>query len=307
MEGFNDKKRRYLTVRKYTELEETQDDDLTTVEGLVGTVDQLTPVTRTTGPVSASKTVEQNLDLLDTAIGVDAVPTTRVVGPLVAANTPNANLTALDAAIGTDAQLTPLDRTESSTTLTSSMSVQEKIDLLDLVVGDDSQIADIPINIFKSQSIYENINALDTYKTVRTIVKTIGCVGDTTSDYHFVTADDQAEQVIDLGAIIPAKARVLDCMTLTNEEFTGLVTLVAETGVASSGAELITSATVYAADAITASINADALNVIPNAAEQHVYVSATPGANWASNSAGKVTVYITIIDITNLLGESIPI
>ena len=133
----------------------------------------------------------------------------------------------------------------------------------------------------------------------KTVKKTIGGIG-ITADFNFVTAGDKTEQVIDLGAIIPARARVIDTFTVTEAVFTGATTLVAETGISSSGAELIASATIYAADAVTSMAHATSLLNVPNVAALHVYVAATPGANWSNVTAGKVSVYITYIDVTGI-------
>jgi hypothetical protein len=130
---------------------------------------------------------------------------------------------------------------------------------------------------------------------IMTVSKTIGGVGVAACDFNFATAANTSEQVIDLGAIVPAKARILDVVTFTNSVFTGATTLVAETGVTSSGAELIGSATIYASNAITSLTHALGFNTAPSASAAHVYVSATPGANWSLVTAGKVTVYVTYI------------
>jgi hypothetical protein len=130
---------------------------------------------------------------------------------------------------------------------------------------------------------------------IMTISKTIGGVGVAACDFNFATATNTSEQVIDLGAIVPAKARILDVVTFTNSVFTGATTLVAETGVTSSGAELVASATIYAANAITSLTHALGFNTAPSASAAHIYVAATPGANWSLVTAGKVTVSVTYI------------
>lgn len=134
---------------------------------------------------------------------------------------------------------------------------------------------------------------------VKTVKKTIGGVGVADCDFNFATAANTNEQVIDLGAIVPAKARVLDVKTVTEVAFAGtnLSALVMETGNSSSGAQFIASATIMAANAITAA-NLTTMNVAPAAAASKVYCSATPtGANWAAVLAGKVSIYISYIEI----------
>ncbi len=143
-----------------------------------------------------------------------------------------------------------------------------------------------------------NVAALLTRAT-KTIKKTIGGIG-ITADFNFVTAANQNEQVIDLGAIIPAKARIIDVFLFTDAVFTGAVTLVAEVGITSSGHELINSATIYSTNAFLAMAADHNHTVIPVVAASNVYVAATPGANWSLVTAGKVSVYITYIDVTGI-------
>jgi hypothetical protein len=134
---------------------------------------------------------------------------------------------------------------------------------------------------------------------VKTVKITIGAVGVAGCDKNFTTAANTNEQVIDLGAIVPALARVLDVKTRTEVAFAGtsLSALVMETGNSSSGAQFIASATIMAANAITAA-NLTTMDVAPAAAASKVYCAATPtGANWSAITAGKVAVYVTYIEV----------
>jgi hypothetical protein len=134
---------------------------------------------------------------------------------------------------------------------------------------------------------------------VKTVKITIGAVGVAGCDKNFTTAANTNEQVIDLGAIVPALARVLDVKTRTEVAFAGtsLSALVMETGNSSSGAQFIASATIMAANAITAA-NLTTMSVAPAAAASKVYCAATPtGANWSAITAGKVAVYVTYIEV----------
>lgn len=128
-----------------------------------------------------------------------------------------------------------------------------------------------------------------------TVKKIIGGVGVADCDFNFVTAANTTEQVITLGAIVPAGARIVSVSTYTTAVFTGATTLVAEIGTASSGADFIASASIYAANAITATAAGGVFIAAPFSTATTVYVSATPGANWSSVTAGKVTVYVTYI------------
>lgn len=133
------------------------------------------------------------------------------------------------------------------------------------------------------------------FSTIPTVTKIIGGVGVTGCDFNFATAANVTEQVINLGAIVPAGARILNVSTYTTEVFTGATSLVAETGSASSGAQFIASATIYAANAVTATAAGGVFIAAPLSTATTIYVSATPGANWSGVTAGKMTVYVTYI------------
>jgi hypothetical protein len=133
---------------------------------------------------------------------------------------------------------------------------------------------------------------------VKTKKITIGGIGVTGCDFNFVTAANANEQVIDLGSIIPALARVLEIKTHTEVGFhANSTTLVAETGNSSSGHEFIGSTTIMALNAITQMAHDHFLTVAPAAAASKVYLSATPGANWSNVTLGRVAVYVTYLEI----------
>lgn len=192
---------------------------------------------------------------------------------------------------------TPVARTTGS--ITAAGTVNDNIDALDSAIGFEGQMSGTPHVVTFPTTVFQALDKLDTYKSVQTIKKTIGGIG-VSADFNFVTAANTNEQVIDLGDIVPAKARIVDVFTFTDAVFTGATTLVAETGTSSSGNELIGSATIYDANAITATANAGAFIAVPSASATHVYVSATPGANWSNVTAGKVSVYVTYINVTNI-------
>jgi hypothetical protein len=129
---------------------------------------------------------------------------------------------------------------------------------------------------------------------------TIGGVGVAGCDFNFVTAANQNEQPIDLGTVIPAKAIPLYVHLFTDAVFTGAITLVADVGLTTGAADFIASATIYATNAVLAPAAGSLALVPPLATAQHVWVNATPGANWSLVTAGKVSVYVTYVDVTNL-------
>lgn len=212
------------------------------------------------------------------------------------------------------------------------------------------------------------------FSNVKTVKKTIGGVSVQDCDFNFATADNVTEQPIDLGAIVPAFARVLDVKTITEVAFAHAVTgtasravasnvativtatahglatgnsvvvagmtdatyngtytitrtsntaftyalthadetttadlagtvtfsalaLAAETGNATSGNQFISSATIKALNAITAAAAGAPLAIAPTAAASKVWLSATPDGKWDHITAGKVSVYVTYIEI----------
>jgi len=257
-----------------------------------------TPVARTASPIVGSATINANIDALDAAIGVDHTPLARTVGLTAVANAVNANIDALDTAIGSDAQLTAAARTAGPVAVANS--VMQNIDALDEAIGFDGQMSGTPTVVVKTGTVFQALDKLDTYKSVQTVKKTIGGVGVAGCDFNFATAENQNEQNINLGALVPAKARIVDVFTFTDATFTGAVTLAADTGTTSGGAELITSSGILTANDITAAANAGAFIATPTATATSIYLNATPGANWNLVTAGKVSVYVTFINVTNI-------
>lgn len=144
--------------------------------------------------------------------------------------------------------------------------------------------------------VYTSIANLP-YKTVKF---TVGGVGVEDVDFNFTTAENQVEQAVDLGAIIPALARVVDVLVVTNTTFTGAVSLGIEVGTTSGGNELVTTADLITAGAINqiATGSSPKVNIVGTAS--HVFVNGSPGANWSLVTAGKLTIYISYIDVTNV-------
>ncbi len=230
--------------------------------------------------------------------GLNVTPAVRTNNPTLAANTINANITALDAAIGTDAQLTAVARTTGP--VAAANSVQQNIDALDSAIGFEGQMSGTPHVVTFPTTIFQALGKLDTYKSVQTVKKTIGGVGVAGCDFNFATAENQDEQSIDLGAIIPAHAKIFHALTITNTTFTGAVTLAADTGITSGGAELIASGGILTAGDFTEPATGALSPIAIVGTAGHVFLNATPGANWSAVTAGKVSVYITFINFTNI-------
>jgi hypothetical protein len=135
---------------------------------------------------------------------------------------------------------------------------------------------------------------------IKTVKITLGGVGVAGCDFNFATAANQNEQGIDLGAVIPANSRVVDVFAKTQAAFTGAISLTCKLGTASAGTQFSTGVDVIAANAFVFMLHASAFNVPPNTADTHLFVSATPGANWSLVTAGKMNIYLTYQDVSAL-------
>lgn len=80
------------------------------------------------------------------------------------------------------------------------------------------------------------------FSNIKTVKKTIGGVGVADCDFNFATADNVTEQPIDLGAIVPAFARVLDVKTITEAAFAHAATAIASWSVSSNVCTITTAA-----------------------------------------------------------------
>lgn len=78
------------------------------------------------------------------------------------------------------------------------------------------------------------------FSAVKTVKKTIGGVGVADCDFNFATAANANEQVIDLGAIVPALARVLDVKAHTSVAFDSKTIATASRAVTSNVATIVT-------------------------------------------------------------------
>jgi len=150
-----------------------------------------------------------------------------------------------------------------------------------------------------SEYVKTDLN-IEPYKAVKTVKKTIGNIG-VTADFNFVTGANKTEQIIDLGTIIPAYARILDVIVVTNAAFTNLGALSTDVGTSSGGGELIGAANNTALNALLQpAVGAGFTLVAISGSAGHVYVNVTPTNNWDSATpVGKMSVYVTYVDRTN--------
>ena len=244
---------------------------LTNTDGTlnIGTVElgaDAVPVARTNNPILGTNKVNVNIDLLDAAIGPDPTPVARTTGAIALANTVNANIDALDAAIGFEGQM-----------------------------SGTPHVVTFPTTIFQA------IDKLDTSKSVQTVKITVGNVGVAGCDFNFASAANHAEQSINLGELLPAKARLVDVMIYTDAAFTNLGALTTDLGLASGTGNLIGAGNNTAIDAIMAAVNGGAFISTPNAAAQSIWLNVDPANNWDSeNPAGRMSIYVTFINVRNI-------
>lgn len=139
-------------------------------------------------------------------------------------------------------------------------------------------------------------------RAITTVKKTIGAVGVADCDFNFATAAGHAAQNIDLGAIVPAKARVLDVVVFTKTAFATATSLTVAAGNASGGTQFFTGVDHIAANTITAPATGASYLTAPSASATHVWVSGDPdsGTTWAAITEGELEVYVSYIDISGL-------
>jgi hypothetical protein len=213
-----------------------------------------------------------NVEIADIAshLGTAVTPLTRTNHPVIGANTPNANISALDNAIGEN--------------------------------GDMTEVADAQLKIIsRSNSLTYNLDALDARTTVKTVKVTIGGINETGCTFNVATeaGEGKTEQVFTL-VTLPAKSKILEVMTFTDTVFVG-TSLVGEIGTSSSGHEIMDSTTIYAASVLNqvAADHAVAMGTISVSAKV-LYFALTPGDPWHHVITGKVSVYITYVDISRV-------
>lgn len=136
--------------------------------------------------------------------------------------------------------------------------------------------------------------------TLRTRKFTIGAVGVAGCDFNFAAGANTTAQPKDLGAIIPAFARIVDVVAVTTTTFagTGISAFGVTIGTTSGGTEVANSADLILANAINqCAVGAGFTWIAITAAAKHVWIGGAPtGGNWDVLLAGKLTVYVTYID-----------
>lgn len=262
----------------------------------------VTPLVRTNNPISATNDVNTNIEKLDAAIGTDAqiTPVTRANNPVVVNTSVHQKFDALDAAIGADADLTVVTRAVGQ--LVANTTLLAKVDALDAVIGFDNQMSGTKKNISSAVTVYQNLDALDVYKTVRTFKKTIGIPGATGVDAVFVTGAGHAAQNLDLGAIIPAMCRVVAIEVVCTASVVGVTDFNIAVGNASAGEQFIAAASCDDLNEVRGIIDATKpAAVAMSTSATNIFFQGDPSDNnWSDISAGGWTIYITVNDLRNI-------
>ena len=131
--------------------------------------------------------------------------------------------------------------------------------------------------------------------TMKTVTKTIGNVGVAGCNFNFSSAANANEQIIDLGAIIPAKSGLFNVYVITDAAWTNCGETLMKVGTTSGGEEIIESTNMEDLYDISTSL---LIGVIVSVTASNIYVSLTPTNNWNSASpVGKISVYANYISI----------
>jgi len=145
------------------------------------------------------------------------------------------------------------------------------------------------------------------YHLVKSAVFTLGGPWNTGEcDFEFVSvAADHVAENLDLGALIPAKARVLDVSVRCSEAFVtavpGVVEMLLLVGNASAGNQFIASASCNTLNEVIGMAAAGACAVAISNAVQNIWVQGDPDTNWDTISAGRLQIVITYLDLGVLL------
>lgn len=141
------------------------------------------------------------------------------------------------------------------------------------------------------------------FSNVKTVKKVIGGVGVAGCDFNFATAANANEQVIDLGSIIPALARVLDVKTFTSEVFNSKAIAIASWAVSSNVCTIVTSAVhglvsgnnVTIAGMTEAAINGARNNITVTNTTTFTFALTHADATTTADATGTVTPTITLV------------
>ena len=153
------------------------------------------------------------------------------------------------------------------------------------------------IVLSRNQTLAEGSSLYNACKTARV---TIGYVGSSGYTYSFTTAANTTPQSIDCGAIIPANARILDVSVINTQACVfsgGATTFTGSLGLVSSGTLIMNTTTLYALASAGGSTIATAPLTVISSSAQHIFFTATPGANWSTMTAGSFSLLVTYVNL----------
>jgi len=143
----------------------------------------------------------------------------------------------------------------------------------------------------------------DTYLATKTIVKTISVLAVSADDFQFPTpdAENNAEQTVDFGVLIPAYAEILSAQVRCTEALVSsgadpdLITAMT-LGTSDSGDEILAAGTPNDLNDLMATAAGECPEVVATNAARHIWVGLQPTDFWSTLSAGRWAVIITYID-----------
>lgn len=140
--------------------------------------------------------------------------------------------------------------------------------------------------------------ATDIYPACRTVIKTIDANDDdSTDDFQFDNdVADQAEQSVDLGAIVPAYAEVVSVQLRCFETLTNSGAMSIDLGLAAGDAEYLAAANIDTANDIDGTATGVGPKLEASNAARKVFINATPDADWDTLFAGRWAVMVTYLD-----------
>ena len=150
---------------------------------------------------------------------------------------------------------------------------------------------------------YESSAPLTGFNNIVQIKRTIGWDGATGTDHVWTGDANHTAQNLDLGAIIPAKSRVIAIEIVCTEALVGCADMTFAVGNASGGAQWIAALSCDELNEVVGIIDASLVDgIIMNwASATNVWIGGDPSDNtWADMTAGKWTVYITYINYTQI-------
>lgn len=175
----------------------------------------------------------------------------------------------------------------------------------DFIDGDASEeTLHLDVEELTSQTSDDNTG----FHLTKTVYKTIGYPGHSSTDYTWTANGNTSQQVITLTDIVPAYAKVLDVVmiTTTNCRYGGNTddTFVAEGGTSSSGSQLWSDADLDDVGDIGEVGTGSAYEIATSSSSASLYISGTPGLDWDGMISGDWVVAVTYTDYQILIDDS---